>query len=511
MCALSLSEMHFHRRWCVNPAHLLRYPLARMDLHHDFLAMPERGDPYPLLARCGDPAERVENGRWVTENPGAKPASLCRMVGGYFPFTTSAVRIGELSEGAALGVCVRSEGHALALLCRRSGARGELLLRRDGEEVSLGESEYAPGTELRIALAGVFFDLWTLSPGGEPCFLHTGEYPPFADIARRDIFSHAEVAVICELPAGGAAACEGAESYLDAGAAQADLRPICYEDGSPMLEDGRLYLTLSVRNRSCEFQAVCSLLPGSCDLRMEGAHFFDQGDGRYGGGGASCVRFDRATGLWYVWSISFYPKHILCHAVARTDLRHGLHLLRMTEMPTEKEGEEMPTLSDDRLFLGKFGDEDPALFFDTARREWLLCVCRVIREGEEERYCYHLFRSRDPFDGFVFDSRTEIGSNTGGSFLRVGGKLVFVCGSDFSARARYDIFDPEDGMRHLGSIAVRHDDGGFRGWGSIVPIPCGSDLVYHWITFDRQLSAPEGNWSYGNIYCFESDETEPIA
>jgi hypothetical protein len=48
-----------------------------------------------------------------------------------------------------------------------------------------------------------------------------------------------------------------------------------------------------------------------------------------------------------------------------------------------------------------------------------------------------------------------------------------------------------------------YPDGGFRGWGTLMPIRQGSRTRYYWLTFDRRLGS-DFNWSYGNLYCFEA-------
>ena len=45
-------------------------------------------------------------------------------------------------------------------------------------------------------------------------------------------------------------------------------------------------------------------------------------------------------------------------------------------------------------------------------------------------------------------------------------------------------------------------DGGFRGWGTLMPVKLGSRTRYFLMTFDRH-NGSEFNWSYGNVYCFE--------
>ena len=48
-----------------------------------------------------------------------------------------------------------------------------------------------------------------------------------------------------------------------------------------------------------------------------------------------------------------------------------------------------------------------------------------------------------------------------------------------------------------------YPDGGFRGWGTLMPVKLGSRMRYFWLTFDRHRGS-DYNWSYGNLYCFEA-------
>ena len=53
-------------------------------------------------------------------------------------------------------------------------------------------------------------------------------------------------------------------------------------------------------------------------------------------------------------------------------------------------------------------------------------------------------------------------------------------------------------------VLFDYDDGGFRGWGTLIPVPCGTRTRYLMMTFDRH-NGSDYNWSYGNIYVFEAD------
>ena len=162
-------------------------------------------------------------------------------------------------------------------------------------------------------------------------------------------------------------------------------------------------------------------------------------------------------------------------------------------------------LSDDRLFMGKSGDEDPDFYFDESKNCWFMTVCR--HSGETGKYEYFRFKSDMPFEGYTFVDKTGNEQETGGSTVKIGDKRYFFCGAYFTKRAVYNMYEiGEDEKFHfLGNIKTDYDDGGFRGWGTVVPVKCGSRTKYMWMTFDRFLGSQVHNWSYGNIYVFEAD------
>ena len=85
--------------------------------------------------------------------------------------------------------------------------------------------------------------------------------------------------------------------------------------------------------------------------------------------------------------------------------------------------------------------------------------------------------------------------------MAVDGEIHFVCGNSFDRRSEYRIYD-KDGVR---LARFRYPDGGFRGWGCVIPIKMGSRKRCFLLTFDRHNGSGY-NWSYGNFYCFEAEE-----
>jgi len=148
-------------------------------------------------------------------------------------------------------------------------------------------------------------------------------------------------------------------------------------------------------------------------------------------------------------------------------------------------------------FAGFEGDEDPDFFFDAERKKWLMAICRL--DPSSRKYRYVFFESDDAFEGYTCIGMGQPGEETGGSFVKIDGELHFVCGNSFSAASDYRIYR-KDGMH---KAHFDFPDGGFRGWGTVIPVRQGSRMRYYWLTFDRHNGSGY-NWSYGNFYCFEA-------
>ena len=178
------------------------------------------------------------------------------------------------------------------------------------------------------------------------------------------------------------------------------------------------------------------------------------------------------------------------HAAFDGDVRYGVNVVDITLMECGTEEERW-------CFKGFAHDEDPDFFYDAAQGRWYMAICRSDPENGG-KYRYAFFTSDQPFDGYTLIGRGKPGEETGGSFVRIGGKTHFVCGNGFSLTSNYRIYD-EDGMSEA---KFNFPDGGFRGWGTVIPVKQGTRMRYYWLTFDRHRGS-DYNWSYGNFYCFE--------
>ena len=196
---------------------------------------------------------------------------------------------------------------------------------------------------------------------------------------------------------------------------------------------------------------------------------------------------------WYVWTSSFAHAHILAYGQFDGDPRFGINVADVEIMKKASEDDS------ETEFLGFVRDEDPDLIYDAENDRWLLAICRI--DQKTRKYVYVFFESKDPFKNYRYIGRgVEGASETGGSFVRVDGEIFFVCGNSFDRRSEYRIYS-KDGMKEA---KFRYPDGGFRGWGCVIPVSLGARRRYFWLTFDRH-NGSNYNWSYGNLYCFEAE------
>ena len=344
-------ELYFHRLFSINPYRSLRMKLCEMSFCKDW-PHTDRGEPYPIVREVGAAlSEKVEDGRiaFSADAPGER----ARLIGRFFPYASSEVCVDALDgEGARVGLefAARSgrgspytaeDAPGLCVFVERAGAEvcvchEEFVGGRSLGVVRHGTRAFTPGGLLFVSAHGAFFDV---SLGRE--FVCTIQAEGFSDICRRSAFMNAGVSLYVALPAGGRAAVSRAESFLDGGLSHADMKPVRYEDGTPILENGRLFLTLSSRLQAGAYQYVVSWNPSTCELRPEGAIFFDYGDGRWCADVAISLIYHRERREWLFWATAFSHGHILCHGTSAGDPRFGITVLDAALMEAQKPGSDV--------------------------------------------------------------------------------------------------------------------------------------------------------------------------
>ncbi len=281
-----------------------------------------------------------------------------------------------------------------------------------------------------------------------------------------------------------------ATAALTSGMGLADIRAMTYEDGSPLLDQGRLWYTMTIRGRALphHVQGVFSMDPTAFDLRFEGVIVFDRADGILRNEVASHIFYDRRDQVWRGTTTGFSAyanpreqKQLL--AVESTkDPRFGFSVMRAEP-------------------FGVVGDiEDPHILYDAAAAKWRILTCENINDG----YKAVLLESTSWNSGYRRIAGPVAHNSTGTSIQRIGG--VPYCFSGSSEREIFIYSYPD--LTVVGTLKMDlppwDDESGTRVWPNVVELPEGYPFRYVALMMDRfnypGLVGP--NWTYGALYLY---------
>ena len=470
-----LSDVEFKRKCSFTMYKNLHLLLGEMTFDKDFVT-DQRGDLYPVQGKTEDCREAVEDGLYRVYT-----GAVRRWLGQFFPYATYEMTVGT---GGRVGLCFTIPGARAAVLLE-----GDRLIFREGErEQAVPAPECEEGCRtLAVSCRPGAFDVYFVRRG-RARYCCSFAAASFKESHRQAAFTNGNVAIYAR----GDVTVYAASFYMDCGISQADMRPIRYENGEIMEEQGRVYLSMSVRMQEEMFQGIFAWEPGTAQFRLTGALFYDAGDGLWCGDVAATILYHREWKQWLLWVCSFSHGHILGHAAFSGDPRFGVNVVDITLMDKAPAGAPLS------VFAGVEGDEDPNFFYDAAAGKWHMAICRL-DPAQRGGYRYVFFESSQPFTGYTFVGAGKDGAETGGSFVNLQGETLFVCGNDFRKRSDYRVYSKE-GME---SLHFDLPDGGFRGWGTLIPLQRGSRTRCWMITFDRH-NGSSYNWSYGNLYIFEA-------
>ena len=462
----------FHRIFSKSMYKNLKLPLAEMSFSKDFINE-KGGDLYPLICKSDDLTESVENNRYFV-----KSGTVERMFCALFPYATYEISFNTQNGECGFSFYIPNAKATVKLL-------NETLVFSDNEkEESYKCNGINKNVTLIISCRPSCFDVY-FKENDSVKYIYTFKSESFAESNSEKNFKNGYVTVL---------ACGNVEitevgSYIDCGISQADMRPIRYENGDVMVENGKIYLSISIRMQEDCFQGIVSWAPGTSEFCLTGAVFYDSGDGKWSPDVAASILYDRNRKEWLLWVCSFSHGHILGHSAFNGDPRFGVNVIDITLM-------EKGITEDITDFSAFEGDEDPDFYYDEECGKWRLAICRLDHSIVGYRYIF--FESDKPLGDYIYIGKGVDGSEMGGSFVTFKGEKIFACGNAFDEISDYRIYSKS------GMYKAEFDfcDGGFRGWGTIIPIDMGSRKRYFWITFDRH-NGSDFNWSYGNVYCFE--------
>lgn len=281
-----------------------------------------------------------------------------------------------------------------------------------------------------------------------------------------------------------------AQSALTTGIGQADIRAITHKDGSPYLDKGRLWYTLSIRGRALDhhLQGVFSLSPAAFDLKLEGIIVFDREDGLLRNEISSHLFYDDEAKVWRGFTTGFsfaanpqQEQKQIWFIESKVDPRFGFSIMKAKA-------------------TNMIGDiEDSHVIYDADVKKWRLLTC-------ENRGGYKaVLLESDQWNGVYKRIAGPVQANSTGTSLQQIGDSWY-CFSGSSERKIFIYSYPE--LHPVGTLQMDlppwDEKSGTRVWPNIVQLPDGYATKYVALMMDRYnypgLRGP--HWTYGALYLY---------
>ncbi|MCB1235328.1 MAG: hypothetical protein KDM91_09675, partial [Verrucomicrobiae bacterium] len=420
--------------------------------------------------------------------------------GGFNPFATYDLVIGETSGDAELGIVFRDSGNGDTLDAAvrfRDGKPESILwnLTVDGEEAAAKTWPVPPGTSgknltLRVQMAAVGVNLF-LESSGRSTLVAYPDFPEHLDLRESRRMQRFFTGIRAQLGAGAGASIAGATAALTPGSGQADIRAVTNEEGAPLLDGGRLWFTVTVRGRALPhpLQGVFSLDPSVFDLRFEGIIVFDMGDGLLRNELASHLFLDSKSGEWRGWTTGF-------SALGGAGRNEEKTILAISSVKDPRRGFSVMKARP----IGLSGaHEDPHGIFDKEAGKWRLLLCE-----HHEKYQAGIWES-DRWDGGFTRLAGPVEEDSTGTMIQKFGATRYAL---FGSADRKVYIRTYPDLKPAGELDIElppwDDRYGTRIWPNVIPLPEGYPAPYIALMMDRVNvpGMPKPNWSYGALYLY---------
>ena len=446
------------------------------------------------------------NGQIVASAPNADSQSM-RWVGGFNPFATYELEIDSTQGSGTVGLSFNHSMNKDALnasLRFKEGSAEEVLwtVVIGGQQV-IEEKWPVPkeivrgALKLRAQMSAVGVNVF-LESAGRSYLVGFSDFAQHVDLRERSRIQQMDFAVLADLKASAQVTLNGASSYFSTGSGQADIRAITDEEGTPLLEEGRLWFTMTLRGRALPhpLQGVFSLNPSVFDIRFEGIIVFDMNDGLLRNDLASHLFRDSKSGTWRGWTTGFSAldgagraevKTILAISSTR-DPRRGFSIMQARP-------------------IGITGaHEDPHGIYDKDSGKWRMLLCE-----HDKKYRASMWESDQWDRGFTRLAGPVEMDSTGTMIQKFGNKRYALFGS--ADRKIYIRNYPD--LTPAGELNVDlppwNDRNGTRIWPNVIPLPEGYPAPYIALMMDRVNfpGMPKPNWTYGALYLFHGHPVRP--
>ena len=454
---------------------------------------------HPELQRSAGVTWEFKNGA-LEGASAAGGGSSRRWVGGFNPFATYDLVIRRVEGDGAVGLSFvdADNGDSMAASLHFRDGRPDSVtwnLFAAGRQVPEEKWPVPAGTAakdltLRAQMSAVGVNLF-IESAGKSVLLGYSDFSKHFDLRQRKRIQKMDFAIRADLQGGARVLLAGASSCLSPGSGQADIRAITDEEGAPLIDEGRLWFTITVRGRGLPhpLQGVFSLNPSVFDLRFDGIIVFDMDDGLLRNELASHLFRDSKSGEWRGWTTGFSAyggaggageKTILAVSSVR-DPRRGFSIMKAR--PIGLDG----------------AHEDPHGIYDREAGKWRLLLCehgKMYRAGMWES---------DHWDRGFSRLAGPVEMDSTGTMIQKFGKRRFAL---FGSADRKIYIRTYPDLEPAGELNVFlppwHDKTGTRIWPNVIPLPDGYPAPYIALMMDRVNfpGMPKANWTYGAIYLY---------
>lgn len=420
-------------------------------------------------------------------------------ISGFNPFACYRISLADFNAKGQLGfefsdpkrenrfkISISAKGQQLSQVHADIARAGKTVL--DSNILQYSEPLNLANSQLILQMLGSGLVLY-LQQEERPVVIAPLDFSQYLDLREKTLIQGLQTSLYYNLSAG-TVEIQRAEVFLSSGMGLADIRAITYENGDPLLDQGRLWYTMTVRGRALphHLQGVFSMNPSTFDIKFEGIIVFDRSDGILRNEVASHIFYDRREEIWRGITTGFSAyanpkkeKKQLLAVESKKDPRFGYSV--MSAVP-----------------FGVVGDiEDPHILYDEDAKKWRILTCENI-----DGYQAIMLESDFWNKGYRRIAGPVKHNSTGTSMQNIDGKLY--CFSGSSEREIFIYNYPN--LEKVGTLKMDlppwDKEAGTRTWTNVLQLPAGYPMKYIALMTNRfnypGLKGP--NWSYGALYLY---------
>lgn len=454
---------------------------------------------HPIKSETGQAAQvTIEQNKLVVQS--TEDAQTAVWLGGFNPFATYTADIASCVGEGTIGFEFTDADRTERVLVytqykgtQITDVRLKILRNKEtvtDRSIAVNEKESREiGKDIILQMLGSGLVMYTQTDG-LPKVIAQADFNKHADLRARQYLNsfHTNLYIGTK---GGTVKLTRADIALTAGMGLADIRPVTYEDGEPMIDQGRLWYTMSIRGRGLPhpLQGVFSLNPTVFDIKFEGIIVFDRKDGLLRNEVASHLFYDRKDKMWRGVTTGF-------SAYANPD-KEKKQLLIIESKHDPRFGFSVMNAHTFQMV----GDmEDPQMLYDAKAKKWRMIAC--INPGGGYKA---VLSESDRWDSGYKQIAGPVSHNsTGTSLQKIDGQLFAFSGSNENKLFVYTYPDLKEAGTLKMDLPPWSDTSGSRVWPNVVQLPDGYPFKYLALMMDRfNYPGMQGqNWTYGALYLY---------